>query len=85
MELHTIFLRSELYRIAGVDLTDVPGVSAITAQVIRRSGCQPFPQRVCVRLLVGVMSGKTNQWGQGPVLEDPKGEEPSRTRTPDGR
>ena len=27
-------LRSELYRIAGVDLTDVPGVSAITAQVI---------------------------------------------------
>jgi hypothetical protein len=27
-------LRSELYRIAGVDLTDVPGVSASTAQVI---------------------------------------------------
>jgi transposase len=27
-------LRSELYRMAGVDLTDVPGVSAITAQVI---------------------------------------------------
>jgi hypothetical protein len=27
-------LRGELYRIAGVDLTDVPGVSAITAQVI---------------------------------------------------
>jgi hypothetical protein len=27
-------LRAELYRIAGVDLTDVPGVSAITAQVI---------------------------------------------------
>jgi hypothetical protein len=27
-------LRSELYRIAGVDLTDLPGVSAATAQVI---------------------------------------------------
>jgi transposase len=27
-------LRGELYRIAGVDLTDIPGVSAITAQVI---------------------------------------------------
>jgi transposase len=27
-------LRTELYRIAGVDLTDVPGVSAATAQVI---------------------------------------------------
>ena len=27
-------LRSELYRIAGVDLTDIPGVSAIAAQVI---------------------------------------------------
>jgi len=27
-------LRSELYRIAGVDLTDIPGVSASTAQVI---------------------------------------------------
>ncbi len=27
-------LRSELYRIAGVDLTDIPGVSAVTAQVI---------------------------------------------------
>jgi transposase len=27
-------LRSELYRIAGVDLTDIPGISAITAQVI---------------------------------------------------
>lgn len=27
-------LRSELYRIFGVDLTDVPGVSAITAQTI---------------------------------------------------
>ena len=27
-------LRGELYRIAGVDLTDVPGVSAVTAQVI---------------------------------------------------
>jgi transposase len=27
-------LRSELYRIAGVDLTNVPGVSAVTAQVV---------------------------------------------------
>jgi transposase len=27
-------LRSELYRIAGVDLTDIPGVSTLTAQVI---------------------------------------------------
>ena len=27
-------LRSELYRVAGVDLTDIPGVSAATAQVI---------------------------------------------------
>jgi transposase len=27
-------LRRELHRIAGVDLTDVPGVSAVTAQVI---------------------------------------------------
>lgn len=27
-------LRKELYRIAGVDLTDIPGVSSITAQVI---------------------------------------------------
>jgi len=27
-------LRSELYRIAGVDLTDIPGISAATAQVV---------------------------------------------------
>jgi transposase len=27
-------LRAELYRIAGVDLTDIPGVSVVTAQVI---------------------------------------------------
>ena len=27
-------LRGQLYRIAGVDLTDIPGVSAVTAQVI---------------------------------------------------
>jgi len=27
-------LRNELYRIAGVDLTDIPGVSAVTAQVV---------------------------------------------------
>ena len=27
-------LRAQLYRIAGVDLTDIPGVSAVTAQVI---------------------------------------------------
>jgi hypothetical protein len=27
-------LRGELYRIAGVDLTDIPGVSTVTAQVI---------------------------------------------------
>jgi transposase len=27
-------LRGELYRIAGVDLTDIPGVSAVTAQVV---------------------------------------------------
>jgi len=27
-------LRKELYRIAGVDLTDIPGVSAVTAQVV---------------------------------------------------
>jgi transposase len=27
-------LRGELYRIAGVDLTDIPGVSSVTAQVI---------------------------------------------------
>ncbi|MDT7811438.1 MAG: transposase [Acidobacteriaceae bacterium] len=30
----TFDLRSELYRIAGVDLTDIPGVSATAAQVI---------------------------------------------------
>jgi hypothetical protein len=30
----TCDLRSELYRIAGVDLTDIPGVSATAAQVI---------------------------------------------------
>ena len=30
----TFDLRAELYRIAGVDLTDIPGVSAMTAQVI---------------------------------------------------
>jgi hypothetical protein len=27
-------LRAELYRIAGVDLTDIPGISAVTAQVV---------------------------------------------------
>jgi transposase len=27
-------LRGQLYRITGVDLTDIPGVSAVTAQVI---------------------------------------------------
>ena len=27
-------LRSELHRIAGVDLTDIPGISAATAQVV---------------------------------------------------
>lgn len=27
-------LRSELYRIAGIDLTDIPGMSAIPAQVV---------------------------------------------------
>jgi len=27
-------LRNELYRIAGVDLTDIPGLSAIAAQVV---------------------------------------------------
>src|SRR6202163_1121423 len=32
--LHMQKARGQLYRIAGVDLTDIPGVSAVTAQVI---------------------------------------------------
>ena len=33
-EPRTFDLRGELYRIFGVDLTNVPGISAITAQTI---------------------------------------------------
>jgi hypothetical protein len=66
-------LRGELYRIFGVDLTEVPGIGAVTAHTIL---CEIGPHLSAFRnasaflgigLLVGFMPGEANQRRQGPV------------------
>jgi hypothetical protein len=57
-EPKTFDLRGELYRVFGVDLTNVPGISAITDQTIlceiRR--CVPVPQCLRLCILAGTLS-----------------------------
>jgi hypothetical protein len=57
-------LRSELYRIFGVDLTNVPGISAMTSQTILcEIGTDVSGFRKCfrIRLLAQSVSGKEDQ------------------------
>ena len=46
-------LKAELFRIAGVDLTDVPGISTITAHTILMEVARhvAVPQCLCFRIL----------------------------------
>lgn len=57
-EPKTFDLRGELYRIFGVDLTNVPGISAITAQTILcKIGTDvPIPKCLCLRIMAGTLS-----------------------------
>ena len=78
-------LRRELYRIAGVNLTDIPGVSAghRPGHPHRdRPGYQPLSSRLGVCVVAGPLPRETGQRCQDPVLQDRKGEESSRHRSP---
>jgi transposase len=51
-------LKGELFRIAGVDMTDVPGISALTAYTILMEvgpGRIALPQRFCICIMVGAL------------------------------
>lgn len=64
-------LRSELYRIAGVDLTDIPGVSAATAQVMLTeigTDVSRFRNASAFASWLGLCPGKTSQRRQSVVL-----------------
>src|SRR6202162_547049 len=61
-------LRGQLYRIAGVDLTDIPGVSAVTAQVILTEigpDLRRFHNASAFASWLGLCPGKRVSGGEG--------------------
>jgi hypothetical protein len=56
-------LKSELYRIAGVDLTDVPGIDTMTPYHPdgNRNGYLPVSERFRIRIVVRSLPGKCRQ------------------------
>jgi hypothetical protein len=72
-------LRRELYRIARVDLTDIPGVSTLTAQVILTEigpNVSRFRNASAFCVLARPLPRKANQRRQGTFVQDTKGKEP---------
>jgi transposase len=62
-------LKAELFRISGVDLTDVPGISAITgAHHPNRGRPRPLAVSRCfgVRLMAWSLPRQEGEWWQGP-------------------
>jgi hypothetical protein len=77
-------LKEEVFRIAGVDLTDVPGISTLTAHTILNggwNGCFALPQRLSLRILAGTLPGKESERWKGPLHTHSQGEEQSSHRT----
>jgi hypothetical protein len=82
-----IDLRGELYRIFGVDLTNVPGVSAITAQTILceiGTDVSQFRNASAFASWLGLMSGEESQRRESAVYEEPARQESRRYGTEDG-
>jgi transposase len=76
-------LKAEVFRIAGVDLTDVPGISAITAHTILIEigpDLSRIPECLCLRLLAWTVPRQKSQRRQGTLYRIAQGEEPSRNR-----
>jgi transposase IS116/IS110/IS902 family protein len=77
-------LKGELFRIAGVDLTDVPGISAITAHtIIMEVGpdLSRFRSASAFASWLWTLPGETGERWQGPLHPLAKGEKSSRYRS----
>ena len=80
-------LKEELFRIAGVDLTDVPGIITLTAHTVLMevgAGSFALPQRLCLRILVGTLPGEAGERRKGPLHSHAQGEEQSSHRIATG-
>ena len=78
-------LRVELYRIAGVDLTDIPGVSAITAQVILTEigpDVSRFRNASAFASWLGLCPGETSERREGAVVQDTQSQKPGCHSSP---
>src|ERR1700674_3368381 len=67
-------LRSELYRISGVDLTRIDSINVLVAQtVVSEVGLDmsPVEHRGALCFVVGIMSRQPHQWGQGAQQGNP--------------
>jgi transposase len=79
-ELH-FDLRSHLYRVLGVDLTEIPGVDTLTAHCLLAEigpDLSRFPKRFGLRILARIMPRQPHQWWQGSLGADACGEQSSR-------
>jgi hypothetical protein len=80
-------LRSELYRILGVDLTAVPGLNALSVHTLlggNRTRCVAFSQCGGFRLLVGTLSPGRQERGQGAVGQNPQDQKPAQPQLAPG-
>jgi transposase len=76
-------LRRELYRAFGVDLTQVPGINPLTAQVLLTEvgpTLSRFPTAAALLLLAAALSGAQNQRRSGVVIKDSPDQKSRRTR-----
>jgi transposase len=77
-------LKSELYRIAGVDLTDVPGISTLTAHTILMevgTDISRFRNASAFAFVARSLSGQASQWRQGSIYPYSEGQEQSSHST----
>ncbi len=79
-------LRSHLYRIFGVDLTQIPGVNALTAHTLLAEIGPDlvFCQRIGVRLLARIMPRQPHQRGKNTVRKNTDHEESCRHSSTNG-
>jgi hypothetical protein len=77
-EPKTFDLRGELYRIFGVDLTNVPGISAITAQTILcEIGTNVFRFRNASAFASWLgLCPENTKWWQSPLYEESPRQKP---------
>ncbi len=80
-------LRTELYRVSGVDFTQIPGLEALTVQkIVSEVGSRPrkVPHRKALRVVARALSQQPHHRGKDQKHQNEKDRKPGSSRLPYG-